>query len=121
MTMTGGGVAYSFEAIGLKETAEQAFNMLKAGGTATIMGMIPIGQNVELAGFQFLQEKRIQGSIMGSNHFRVDMPRLADFYLAGKLHLDEMVSKRIRLEQINEAFEDMEAGTVARSVILFDE
>lgn len=120
MGMTSGGVAYSFEAIGLKETAEQAFNMLAVGGTATIMGMIPIGQNVEIAGYQFLQEKRIQGSIMGSNHFRVDMPRLVDFYLAGKLRLDEMISKRIGLEQVNEAFEDMEAGAVARSVIIFD-
>lgn len=118
--MTGGGVHYSFEAIGLKETAEQAFNMLAGGGTATVLGMIPFDQKVELAGHMFLQEKRIQGCSMGSNHFRIDMPRLVDFYLAGKLHLDKMISKRIKLEQINEAFEDMEAGEVARSVIMFD-
>jgi S-(hydroxymethyl)glutathione dehydrogenase/alcohol dehydrogenase len=57
---------------------------------------------------------------MGSNRFRVDMPRFIDFYMAGKLHLDQMVSKRIKLEQVNEAFEDMVAGAVARSVIVFD-
>ncbi len=118
--LTGRGVHYSFEAIGLKEAAEQAFSMLTAGGTATIMGMIPVGQKIELSGSSFLTEKRIQGSSMGSNRFRVDMPRLVDFYLSGKLHLDEMISKRIKLEQVNEAFEDMEAGAVARSVIIFD-
>jgi S-(hydroxymethyl)glutathione dehydrogenase/alcohol dehydrogenase len=118
--LTGRGVHYSFEAIGLKETAEQAFRMLNAGGTATIIGMIPVGVKIELSGSSFLQEKRIQGSSMGSNRFRIDMPRLLDFYMAGKLHLDEMISKRIELEQINEAFQDMEAGAIARSVIVFN-
>ena len=117
--LTGGGVQYSFEAIGLKQTAEQAFSMLRPGGTATIIGMIPIGVKIELTGAAFLQEKKIQGSMMGSNRFRVDMPRFIDFYLAGKLHLDEMVSKRIKLSQVNEAFADMKSGSVARSVIIF--
>lgn len=119
--MTGGGVQYSFEAIGLKQTAEQSFEMLCVGGAATIIGMIPPGVKIELSGATFLQEKRIQGSMMGSNRFRVDMPRFVDFYLAGKLHLDQMISKRIALEDINEAFEDMQAGEVARSVIMFDQ
>ncbi len=120
MEMTGGGVHYSFEAIGLKATAEQAFAMLRRGGTATVIGMIPVGVKIELMGAAFLQEKRIQGSFMGSNRFRIDMPRFVDFYLAGKLHLDEMVSKRVGLEDINQAFTDMKAGAVARSVIVFD-
>jgi len=120
LEMTGGGVHYSFEAIGLKATAEQAFAMLRRGGTATVIGMIPVGVKIELMGAAFLQEKRIQGSFMGSNRFRIDMPRFVDFYLAGKLHLDEMVSKRVGLEDINQAFTDMKAGAVARSVIVFD-
>ena len=119
--LTGGGAHYTFEAIGLKATAEQSFRMLRPGGTATIIGMIPVGVKVELAGSAFLQEKKIQGSMMGSNRFRVDMPRFIDFYLAGKLHLDEMVSKRITLNDINEAFVDMKSGSVARSVIMFDQ
>ena len=119
--MTGGGVQYSFEAIGLKQSAEQSFEMLCAGGAATIIGMIPPGVKIELAGATFLQEKRIQGSMMGSNRFRVDMPRFVDFYLAGKLHLDQMISKRIGLEEINSAFDDMLTGEVARSVIMFDQ
>ena len=118
--LTGGGVHYSFEAIGLKATAEQSFSMLRPGGAATVIGMIPVGVKIELMGAAFLQEKKIQGSMMGSNRFRVDMPRFIDFYLQGKLHLDQMISKRIGLEDINEAFADMKTGTVARSVIMFD-
>src|SRR5690606_23151681 len=82
--LTDGGVHYSFEAIGLKETTENAFRMLRPGGTATVIGMIPVGTSIELHGPDFLREKKIQGSAMGSNRFRVDMPRYVDFYLAGK-------------------------------------
>ena len=117
--LTGGGVDYSFEAIGKKETAEDAFAMLRAGGTATIIGMIPQGTKIELDGPSFLREKKIQGSSMGSNRFRTDMPRYIEFYKQGRLKLDELVSQRMKLEQVNEAFEDMKQGHVARSVITF--
>jgi S-(hydroxymethyl)glutathione dehydrogenase/alcohol dehydrogenase len=120
MEMTGGGVHHSFEAIGLGKTAEQAFNMLRRGGTANVIGMIPVGQTVTLMGAAFLGEKRLQGSLMGSNRFPVDMPRFVDFYMSGKLKLDEMISRRIKLEQVNEAFEEMKTGEIARSVIVFD-
>jgi S-(hydroxymethyl)glutathione dehydrogenase/alcohol dehydrogenase len=118
--MTDGGVDYSFEAIGLKLAAEQAFNCLRSGGTATVIGMIPVGQKVELDGYQFLSEKKIQGSTMGSNRFRRDMPRYIDFYLQGRLKLDEMISVRGRLDDVNEAFRAMKAGEVARTVLMFD-
>jgi S-(hydroxymethyl)glutathione dehydrogenase/alcohol dehydrogenase len=118
--LTGGGVEYAFEAIGLKKTAEQAFAMLKNGGVATVIGMIPLGQKVELPGVDFLFEKKIQGSNMGSNAFRVDMPRYVDLYLQGRLNLDDLVSKRIELSQVNEAFADLERGNLARSVIVFE-
>lgn len=120
LAMTGGGVDYAFEAIGLKSTAEQAFAMLARGGTATIIGMIPQGQKIELDGTSFLGERRIQGSSMGSNRFRIDMPRYIEWYRQGRLKLDELVTQRLRLDQINRAFEDMVAGKVARSVITFD-
>jgi len=120
MEMTGGGVHHSFEAIGLGKTAEQAFNMLRRGGTANVIGMIPIGQTVTLMGAAFLGEKRIQGSLMGSNRFPVDMPRLVDFYMSGKLKLDDMISRRIKLEDVNDAFTEMKSGQIARSVIVFN-
>ena len=115
-----GGVHHAFEAIGLKQTAEQAWKMLRPGGTATIIGMIPVGSKVEIHGPEFLSERRIQGSAMGSNRFRIDMPRLVDFYLAGKLHLDKLISHRIKLDEINGAMEALRTGEVARQVIVFD-
>jgi len=118
--MTGGGVHYSFEAIGLKQTAEQAFKMLGFGGTATIIGMIPVGTMVELHGPEFLMERKMQGSNMGSNRFRVDMPRFVELYLQGRLHLDDLISRRIKLEDVNEGLAALETGEVARSVIMFD-
>ena len=120
LDLTGDGVDYSLEAIGTKETGAQAFEMLRPGGTATIIGMIPEGTKIELDGRSFLRERKIQGSSMGSNRFRIDMPRYIEFYLQGRLKLDEMVSQRLRLEQINKAFDDMREGHVARSVIVFD-
>ncbi|HEY6395175.1 MAG TPA: Zn-dependent alcohol dehydrogenase [Candidatus Binataceae bacterium] len=119
--MTDGGVDYSFEAIGLKKAAEQAFNALKPGGTATVIGMIPIGQKVELDGYMFLTERKLQGSNMGSNRFRIDMPRYIDFYLQGRLKLDEMISRRGKLEDVNDAFRAMKAGEVARQVLMFEQ
>ncbi|HUD53159.1 Zn-dependent alcohol dehydrogenase [Parvibaculum sp.] len=118
--LTGGGVHHSFEAIGLKQTAEQSFKMLRRGGTANIIGMIPVGVNIELHGAEFLGEKKIQGSVMGSNRFPIDMPRFVDFYMAGKLKLDQMISRRIKLDQVNEAFDELKTGELARSVIVFD-
>ena len=118
--LTGGGVHYSFEAIGLKQTAEDAFKMVRTGGVATVIGMIPVGTMVELHGAELLQEKKLQGSMMGSNRFRVDMPRLVDFYMSGKLKLDEMISDHIKLEDINQAFDNLRTGEVARQVIMMD-
>jgi S-(hydroxymethyl)glutathione dehydrogenase/alcohol dehydrogenase len=120
VALTGGGVQYSFECIGLKATAEQSFSALRSGGTATLIGMIPVGTRIELHGVDFLRERRIQGCMMGSNRFRTDMPRLIEFYLQGRLHLAEMVSARIGLAQINEGFAALKAGGVARNVIVFE-
>ena len=117
--MTRGGVDHAIEAIGLAKTAQDAFTMLRRGGTATIVGMIPVGQKVSLNGYEFLAEKSLKGSNMGSNRFPVDIPRLVDFYMAGRLRLDELISRRIGLHQIEEAFAEMKGGNIARSVITF--
>jgi S-(hydroxymethyl)glutathione dehydrogenase / alcohol dehydrogenase len=117
--LSGGGVEYAFEAIGLAATAQQAWKMLIRGGTATVIGMIPVGDVVQLPGHEFLSAKRIQGSTMGSNRFRVDMPRYVELYLQGRLKLDELVSARIRLDDINEGFKTLQGGEVARSVVTF--
>ena len=102
-------------------TAEQCCEMLRDGGTATIIGMIPEGTKIEIDAGSFLRrERKIQGSSMGSNRFRTDMPRYIEFYPQERLKLDELVSHHMKLEQLNEAFADVKAGNVARSVIMFD-
>lgn len=117
--LTGGGVDHAIECLGLKITADQAFRMTAKGGTATIVGMVPFGTNIEVRGMDLLFERRLQGSMMGGGNFRADMPRLIELYLQGRLHLDEWISNRIALEDINKGFDAMKAGTGMRSVIEF--
>jgi len=117
--LTGGGVPYSFEAIGLKATAEQSFAMLRPGGVATIIGMIPLGTKIELHGFDFLRDKKIQGTSMGGNRFRVDMPRLLELWRQGRLKLDHLISGQIKLDEINEGFAKLKTGTPVRNLINF--
>lgn len=119
MEMTGGGVHHAIECLGKKITAEQAFQMLAFGGTATIVGMVPFGEKIELHGADFLRERRIQGSSMGSNRFRVDMPRMIELYMQGRLHLDDWISNKIKIEEINEGYQDMKDGKGMRTVIDF--
>ncbi|MFL3017194.1 MAG: Zn-dependent alcohol dehydrogenase [Acidimicrobiales bacterium] len=119
LEMSNGGVEFSFEALGKKETAEQCFEMLCPGGVATVIGMIPEGQKVEVTGSELLSEKTLQGSNMGSNQFRVDMPYYVDLYLEGKLKLDLIREKNVGLESINESFEALRIGASGRRTIVF--
>jgi S-(hydroxymethyl)glutathione dehydrogenase/alcohol dehydrogenase len=119
--LTGGGADFAFECIGLVPTVQQAVAMTGRGGTAVLVGVVPITQLVPISAADLtLQEKKITGSYMGSNRFRFDMPRYVDFYLDGRLKLDEMISSRIALDQVNEAFERMRKGQAARQVIVFE-
>ena len=115
----GQGVPYSFEAIGLKATAEQCFQMLRPGGVATIIGMIPFGPKIELHGADFLRDRIIQGTSLGGNRFRVDMPRLLELWRQGRLKLDTLISGHIKLDQINEGFAMLKSGAPVRNLIDF--
>ena len=117
--MTGGGVHHAIECIGLKATAEQAFQMLAVGGTATVVGMVPFDEKIELHAYALLGERRLQG-FDGLQPLPRRHARLIELYLQGRLHLDDWISQRIRLEQINEGFEAMKAGKVIRSIIDFE-
>ncbi len=117
LALTDGGVDYAFEAIGLKETAQQAYGMVRRGGTAIVVGMVPPGDSIEVSGMIWLEEKTLKGSFYGSGRFHVDMPRILDLYKAGKLNLDGLVTKRWKLDEINEAFDALKSGEVARSVL----
>ena len=117
--MTKGGVDHAIEAVGRPASAALAVASLRRGGTATILGMMPLNERVSLGAFDLLQSKKLQGALMGGNRFPVDIPRLVDFYLRGLLDLDTIVSETIPLEKINEGFEQMKKGDAARSVITF--
>ena len=119
LKLTGGGVHYAIEAVGRPNTAELAWNILRRGGTATILGMIAPGGNVSLPGPTFLTGKKIQGSLLGSTRFPIDMPRLVQMYLDGLLDLDTMVAERIKLEDVNDALAKLRKGDSVRSVIEF--
>ena len=119
--MTAGGVDYAFEAIGLPATVRQAVRMTRKGGTTVMVGVVPMGTNVELPGADItLREKSILGCMMGANRFRLDMPRYVDWYLQGRLKLDEMISARLPLDRVNDALDALRQGTAARSVLVFD-
>jgi S-(hydroxymethyl)glutathione dehydrogenase/alcohol dehydrogenase len=113
------GVDFSFEAIGTKATYELAFAVLRPAGVATVIGVL--NGPIELqARFLMSGERRIQGSRMGSGNFREDLPYFLDLYREGRLKLDELVSNRIPLTEINEGYAAIRDGSIARSVVVFD-
>jgi S-(hydroxymethyl)glutathione dehydrogenase/alcohol dehydrogenase len=119
--LTGGGADFVFECIGLIPTVQQAVAMTGRGGTTVLVGVVPMTELVPISASDLtLQEKKITGSYMGSNRFRFDMPKYIEFYLDGRLFLDEMISSRIELAEVNDAFDRMRKGEVARQVIVFD-
>ena len=115
------GVDYAFEVIGNPKTIVQAYNMVRAAGTAVIVGMAHHQSDVSIPAQHLVStERRLIGSFYGSCQPKVDMPKLLGLYTEGKLKLDELITQHYRLDQINEAFADMEAGENARGVILFN-
>ena len=117
---TGGrGTDFAFEVIGLPETILQAYNTARAGGTVTIVGMPRIEAMVTFSAFQlFFEEKKTLGCLYGSSQNRRDFQRYIDLVETGRLDVGSMVSRRIKIDEINDAFRAMEAGEVIRSVIV---
>lgn len=120
VALTKGGVDHAIEAVGRPQSGELAVKALKRGGTATILGMMPLDHKVGLGAMDLLSGKKLQGALMGANRFPVDVPRLVDFYLRGLLDLDTIIAKRVPLTAINEAFDDLRAGDSVRSVVVFE-
>ncbi len=120
IAISNGGVHHAIEAVGRQASADLSVASLRRGGTATILGMMPLDCKVGLGAMDLLSGKKLQGAIMGMNHFPVDLPRLVDFYLRGLLDLDTIIAERIPLDRINDGFEKMKSGSSARSVVVFD-
>lgn len=119
VSITRGGVHHAIEAVGRPQSAATAVKVLRRGGTATILGMMPLGEKVGLSALDLLSGKRLQGGFMGSNRFPVDLPRLVDFYQRGLLDLDTIIAERMPLERINHAFDELRKGDATRSVVVF--
>src|SRR6266550_3362186 len=113
------GVDVSFEVIGLGATIDQAIQMARRGGQAILVGVPSMDVMVTLPAFFgiVLSEKTIKGCWYGSSNVQKDVPKLIELYKKGDLKLDELISRTITVEQVNEAFDAMKTGEVARSVI----
>ena len=117
----GRGVDYAFEVIGLEKTLTQAYESLRKGGTAVLVGVSAPETTMQFSQLAMMRTGRsIIGCFYGSNQHHVDFPKMIDLYRHGKLKLDELISRRFALDEINESFRALEAGEVARGVIVFD-
>lgn len=118
--LASGEIDHSLEAVGAAATATAAFECLGVGGVATIVGLMPAGRTFPVQGRLLLDDRRIQGAYMGAQNFRLAMPRYVEMYLDGRLLLEEMVSSRIALEEVNSGFDAMRKGEALRDLIIFD-
>ena len=118
--MTDGGVDYSFECIGNVETMGNALRSCHKGwGEAIIVGVAGAGQEIHARPFLLVTGRVWRGSAFGGVKGRTELPRYVDRYMAGRIRLDEMVSRTLPLDEINTAFDLMHEGEVIRSVILY--
>lgn len=114
------GPDYIFDSVGATATVNQAMKAVRPGGTVTVMGMHALKTDLPIpAGPLIAQNKRLLGSFFGSGKPHVDLPRLVELYRAGRLPVDGLVTKRYSLDELPQAFADMEGGNVARGVIVF--
>lgn len=119
-SLTGGkGADFVFEVVGNPDLIQQAFAAVRRGGKLVLVGVPALGQQVTFPAMNFpLEEKGVIGSYYGSPRFRYDMPRILDLYMAKRIRLDELVSRKLKLDEINTAMSLIEQGEVARSVIV---
>ncbi len=116
----GRGVDYAFVTVGAKAAVEQAFGLIRRGGTVVIVGMPGDGVMAEFEIVTLANEsQRVIGSKMGSTRLKLDLPRLVELYQQGRLKLDELITGRYPLEQINEAVASVKRGDALRNVIMF--
>jgi S-(hydroxymethyl)glutathione dehydrogenase/alcohol dehydrogenase len=118
--LTGGGVDYAFEVIGNGKTVEQAIEMTRTAGTVCIVGMAPQGTRASFDPLMLVQkETKLIGTWYGSARPRLDFPRMVALTVAGKLKVEELISRRYSLSEINDGFDRLARGEVARGVITF--
>jgi len=115
-----GGVAFAFEIVGTQATIEQAVLATHRGGTCVVVGVCPAGTRVSLDPTLFLQQRVLTGSSFGAGHQRTDVPMLIDLFMDGKYKLEELITRRVPLTDVNLAYDAMLKGEVKRSVVVYD-
>ena len=112
------GPDYTFEVFGSGETVEMAYDMVRKGGTVTVVGIPPDGDMPSINAVALVrQEKTLKGSYYGSARMHTDMPKMVDLYMSGRLDLDALVTRTYHLDEVNKAYEDLIKGEVGRGVI----
>ncbi len=119
--LTDGGVDHAFEVIGRPETIRLAWDSLRAGGSAVIVGLAPVGVDASVPAIEFLSDKSLKGTYYGSGDPAAELPELAGLALSGAIDLARVVSHRAPLEGVGEALERLRNGEGARTVLLIDE
>jgi S-(hydroxymethyl)glutathione dehydrogenase/alcohol dehydrogenase len=118
--MTGGGVDYSFECIGNVEVMRQALECCHKGwGESIIVGVAASGKEISTRPFQLVTGRVWRGTAFGGAKGRTDVPRIVDWYMNGKINIDDLITHTLPLERINEGFDLMHAGESIRSVVVY--
>lgn len=118
--MTGGGVDYSFECIGNVNTMRQALECSHKGwGESFIIGVAGAGQEISTRPFQLVTGRSWKGTAFGGARGRTDVPKIVDWYMDGKINIDDLITHTMPLDKINDAFDLMHEGKSIRSVVLY--
>ena len=115
-----GGVDFAFEVVGTQGTIEQALLSTHRGGTCVVVGVSPAGTRISVDPGLFLQQRVLTGSSFGAGHQRTDVPMLIDLYMSGKYRLNELITRKVGLTDLNHAFDLMLKGEVKRSVVVYE-
>jgi S-(hydroxymethyl)glutathione dehydrogenase/alcohol dehydrogenase len=118
--LTGGGADHSFECVGNVNLMRQALECAHRGwGKSTIIGVAGAGQEISTRPFQLVTGRVWQGSAFGGARGRTDVPKIVDWYMDGKINIDDLITHRLPLDKINEGFELMERGESIRTVVIY--
>ena len=117
----GGGVDHAFEVVGRGETIRIAWDALRPGGTAVVVGLAPVGVEVSVPAIEFLSDKSLRGCFYGSGHVAAELPGLAELALAGRIDLAGTVSRLAPLDEVQEALDRLRRGEGVRTVLVLDE
>lgn len=121
MDLTGGGADYSFECIGNVNTMRQALECCHKGwGESVIIGVAGAGQEISTRPFQLVTGRVWRGTAFGGARGRTDVPKIVDWYMDGKINIDDLITHTMPLDEINSAFDLMHEGKSIRSVVLYD-